>query len=123
MKRDFLIQLEAVRFFARHGVFESERISGNEFIVNLAVKYSPEAHFSPEADSLDDTICYASLFDIVKKEMDTPRNLLETVACRITDSIHQSFPQATFIECKITKSVPPIPEFNGSASVTCSLTV
>lgn len=112
----FEVCLENVRFFARHGVFEHERIDGNEFIVNLKVKYPAPDLKQIEKDSLDHTISYADLFQIVKEEMDSPKNLLETVASAIISRIKNCYPQASEIYCHITKTTPPIAGFNGSAS-------
>ena len=118
--REITIELEDVSLFARHGVFEFERKNGNDFIVNLCVKYMVTSE-AMENDNIEDTICYASLYDIVKEEMAVTRNTLESFARSIAEKISLKYRQAGFISCKITKSVPPIPEFNGMASVTYTI--
>lgn len=118
---DFEIRLEKVRFYAYHGVFDSERKAGNDFEVDLLVRYPAPDPDIILGDSLEDTVCYAGLYDIVKKEMAVASNLLETVAFRIVSGIKEKFPRVTHIECRITKTRPPIPDFNGVASVTFSL--
>lgn len=122
MAETFSIRLEDVRLFGRHGVFPEERIKGNDFSIDLRVDY--QAPDSDEAgfDQLEGTISYADLYDIVKAEMATTRNLLETVAKAIAITISERYPQADAIICKITKLYPPIPDFNGRASVTYSIT-
>lgn len=116
--REFKISLEDVTLFARHGVFDFERKNGNEFVVNLIVKYAAPDDDTIIKDSLETTVCYAALFEIIREEMSHPRNLLETVAASIASKIKENFPEVFFIECKITKLHPPIEEFNGRASVT-----
>lgn len=116
---EFEIQLENLKFFAHHGVFEHEQRDGNEFEVNLSVKYNL---FEPIADELKDTVSYATLFEIVDREMKIPRKLLETVASNIATEVKERFPFCFSIVCKITKLYPPIPQFMGKgASVICKI--
>lgn len=112
-----VIRLEDVKMFARHGVFDFERREGNNFIVNLEVRYDAPPASVMRLDNLDNTVCYASLFEIVKKEMENPRSLLETIAFSIVENIRCSFPEIFYIECRITKLNPPIPDFCGQACV------
>lgn len=119
--KEFEIRLEDVKFYAYHGVYELERQQGNDFLVNLTVKYeAPEENLISE-DSIFNTVSYVSLFEIVKEEMGVTRNLIETVASAIVNRIKESFPVCNYIECKIAKMRPPIPDFNGRASVVCRI--
>lgn len=111
----FLIQLEDCRFFAYHGLYDQERKNGNDFIVNLTLKYPV---INPEDDRMENSVSYADLYEIVREEMKIPGNLLESVATRISGRIIEKWPGTLGIEVKITKSHPPIPEFTGRASVT-----
>lgn len=115
--KTFRIELEDVKFYAYHGIFDFERRDGNDFIVNLKVEYEVDTEVKEWEDQIWSTISYAELFELVKTEMEEPRKLLETVAYRIADAIQTRFPMTTLIECKITKLNPPIPAFNGTASV------
>ena len=111
------IKLEDVRMFAHHGVYDFERRDGNDFEVNLAVRYpAPEDEVLAE-DNLFNTLSYVSLFEIVKEEMEKPRNLLETVAASIVNRIRKDFTFITYAECTISKLKAPIPGFVGKASV------
>lgn len=109
------VALRECRFFARHGVMEHERRAGNEFEVSLEVCYTPG---DPLSDSLDGTISYADLYDIVATEMLTPAMLLETVAARITESATLRWPQITSMSVTIVKITPPIAGITGRAEVT-----
>ena len=59
------ISLNNVRFRAYHGVYPEERQKGNDFVVNMQVSYVPGAG---TIISLDDTIDYAALFEIINTQ-------------------------------------------------------
>lgn len=116
--REFEIRLENVRIFAYHGVFEHERHDGNEFEINLCVRYEAPEGKTLSEDELANTISYEDLWEIIREEMAVPRNLLESVAASIAEKIRVTYSVITYVECKITKSRPPLPGFTGSSSVT-----
>ncbi len=109
------ISLHACRFFAHHGVMPQELRAGNEFEVDLQVTYIP---VNPLSDDLAGTISYADLYEIVRIEMQQPRQLLETVAASIAGRIRQLYPMVTSGAVSITKLTPPIRSFTGTATVT-----
>ena len=114
-KRSFIIRLEDVRLFGRHGVFPQEREIGNEFRVDLAVTFY--VHDPTTRDDLNSTVSYVDLFELVKKEMKNTASLMETVAVAITDRITTKYRQVEKVQLKITKLHPPIANFEGMASV------
>ena len=75
------IFLRNVRFHAFHGVLPQERQVGGDFLLTLQVGY-PFAK-AMESDDVADTLNYATLFDLAKREMDIPSQLLEHVAAPI----------------------------------------
>ena len=112
--REFTIELNKLEFFSFHGLYEEEKKVGGEFIVDLSAKYT-----SPQKSivSLDETINYAALYEIVKEEMDQPRDLLETIALSIAEKAQQKFPLIKEIEIRIEKKNPPIIGFCGNVAV------
>ena len=100
------IFLDNVRLYAFHGVVEQERRVGGWFSVSLRVHYNFER--AMETDSVDDTISYADLFEIVKREMSQPSKLLEHVAGRIAKAVRTAFPAVTTIDLWVTKENPPM---------------
>ena len=108
------ISLNNVRFRAYHGMYPEERQKGNDFVVNMQVEYLPK---SETIISLDDTIDYASLFDIINTTMQKPVDLLETLAQTIANNVHQQFPQVKIITVTVEKLNPPIDKFSGSVEV------
>jgi dihydroneopterin aldolase len=110
----FTISLNNVRFRAFHGIHPEERQKGNDFVVNLKVTYSPA---SDTVISLNDTIDYAILFDIVNSTMQRPVDLLETLTQTIANNSFKRFPQIKEVSVSVEKLNPPIDKFSGSAEV------
>jgi len=100
------ILLENIVFYANHGVFSQENAVGNVFVVNL--KIETDLNEAAESDDLSDTVSYAEVYDIVKKEMDIPSRLLEHVAKRIISHLKTTFPRIKQIEIKLSKRNPPV---------------
>ena len=114
MSTTLTIELKELQFFAHHGLYPEERITGNEFKVDLSVVYEP---LKETITHLDETINYATLFELVRDEMNRPEGLLETVVMKIAANIKTVFPQVKRINIAITKLHPPIATFAGSVGV------
>lgn len=108
------ISLKNVRFRAYHGLHPEERKKGNDFVVNMQVGFLP---VSGTILSLDDTIDYAVLFEIINATMQQPVDLLETLVQTITHNVSKQFPQVKRIDVSVEKLNPPIDKFSGSAEV------
>jgi 7,8-dihydroneopterin aldolase/epimerase/oxygenase len=108
------ISLTNLRFFAYHGLYEEEKKTGNQFDLELFVSYIPP---SGTITDISDTINYVSLYELLKKEMQQPRGLLETLAMEIADKIHHDFPMIKRIELSVVKTQPPIAQFAGKVGV------
>ena len=98
--------LRNVRFHAFHGVLPQERQVGGDFLLSLRVGYPIDK--AMESDDVADTLNYATLFDLAKREMDIPSQLLEHVAGRIVKAITTAFPEVTSIDLELTKQNPPM---------------
>ena len=109
------ICLRNVRFRAFHGVMPQERRVGGDFLVNLRVGYPLEK--AMQSDEVGDTLDYAALYAVVRKEMMQPSNLLEHVAGRIAEAIVRHFPEVTSIDLELTKQNPPMGADCDGASV------
>ena len=110
----FTISLNNVRFRAYHGIYPEERQKGNDFVVNMQVKYIPVEGI---VTSLEETIDYAALFQVVNITMQQPVDLLETLVQSIALAAHQQFPQIKEITVSVEKLNPPIDKFTGSTQV------
>ena len=112
---DGYIILRNVRFHAFHGVLAQERQVGGDFLVNLRVGY-PFGK-AMESDEVEDTLNYATLFDLVKREMNISSQLLEHVAGRIVKAIVATFPAVTSIDLEVIKQNPPMGADSDGAGV------
>lgn len=106
------VTLSDIRFYAYHGALPAEKIIGGDYLVTLTL-YFP-ASSAMESDELSDTVNYAEVYEVLKKEMDLPSKLLEHVVGRILTALGSSFPILTKADCTLTKVTPPIPSFQSS---------
>lgn len=114
------ISLDDMRFYAYHGVMEQERRVGGEYSVSLTV----EADLTDvsRTDDIADTINYAELYELVKREMATPSKLLEHVAARIGQRAIEAYERITAVTIKVTKLNPPMGADSKGAAVELNLT-
>lgn len=101
-----IIELEGMRFWAFHGCLESERKKGNLFLVDFRGEI--DLSKAAESDDLNNTVNYAAIHEIVKKEMAVPSDLLEHVAGRIVKAIAADFNEFTKFSIRISKHNPPV---------------
>lgn len=91
---------------AFHGVLPQERTVGNDYVINIKVGYPWIGATS--TDNVCDTLNYAALYELIKREMQMPSKLLEHVAGRIIEAVKAEFPAASSIHLRITKVAPPM---------------
>ena len=114
------IKLDTMKFYAYHGVLPQERTVGNHFTVTLTL-FVPLCR-AMITDDLDDTLNYAAVYEVVKREMEIPSNLIEHVGGRIMRALKTAFPQITGIDLELSKLNPPIAGEITSASIVLSET-
>lgn len=108
------VQLKNLLFTAFHGIHEEERILGNEYVVNVRVQF----HERDEViEHINDTVNYAVIFNIIKKRMNIPTPLLETIVMRAGNEIYSVYPDLKSISVSIKKMHPPIEGMQGAAEV------
>ena len=95
-----------MRFYAYHGVMEQERRVGGEYSVSLSVEV--DLMEAARTDEVADTINYAELYALVKRQMAVPSQLLEHVAARIGQHALQEFERITTLTIRVTKLNPPM---------------
>jgi len=113
----FTICIHNLQFVAFHGCFEEEKILGNKFTVNLEAETNDH-----KVESINDTVNYVHLFQIIKKHMDIPTKLLENVMQNIVKDIFTQHQAINTIDMSITKNHPPIKELNGRVCVKLKMT-
>lgn len=111
---EFTIELRNLQFYSFHGLYEEEKIAGGEFVVDVWAKFPDK---QKTLKSIEETANYATLFAIIKEEMDEPRELLETLAQSICEKIHAKYSFLHGIEIKIEKKKAPIAGMPGNVAV------
>jgi dihydroneopterin aldolase len=78
------LTVRGIRGFGRHGVYESERRDGQEFVVDVMLGVDTRA--ASGADDLTRTVHYGVVAERVKSAVESdPVDLIETLAQRIAD--------------------------------------
>ena len=110
------IELNAMKFYAYHGISVQETKVGNYFIVYIS--YVCPSEKACISDDLNDTISYADIYQVVKTEMERPSKLLEHITERISTALKKAFPQLIYLKICVSKMNPPLGGEVRSASVT-----
>ena len=109
------IIFDKMQFYAYHGVFEEENRLGQKFEVDLELHINLER--TGKSDSLEDTVNYALVYNIVKDLVTgTKKKLLESLAQSIADKLLNIYPLRE-ITVRVRKLQPPIPGHLRSVSV------
>ncbi len=114
------ISLENVRFRAHHGLYEEERLIGNDFILDVWIDADiKEATVVTEhdIDKVDKTVNYEIVYEICRFEMAKPQKLLETVVEEMIYRLKQHFTNMEMIQLKLQKLNPPLGGQVGAAVI------
>lgn len=114
------IELHGLTFHAYHGVLPEEREQGNTFVVDLLL--DADIHRAVLTDELSDTVNYAEVYAVVKREMESPSLLLEHVCGRIAVALLDAFGALQRVRVSVTKKNPPI-EGAGTCESAVALTL
>lgn len=109
----FTINLHNLQFHSFHGVHEEERILGNTFVVDVSL----DCIAGEPVTTLEQTVNYAAVYDIIRHSMQSATPLLETLVQDMINEIHAHDNRIKSISVRVEKKNPPIPEFEGSVSV------
>lgn len=107
------IHLHNLLFHAYHGIYKEEKVLGNDFEVNADITFNE----NEKVIHLKDTIDYVTIHGIIKKVMDIPTPLLETVVQKMTEEIKIFDERITSAKVNIKKLNPAITNFNGTVGV------
>ncbi len=100
-------------------MLQQERVIGNDYLVSVSVTCS--LGNAVKSDSVDDTINYAAVYELVKEEMAVPSNLVEHVAGRIAQRVLDRFSLADDVTVEVVKVNPPTGAACDGAGVELSL--
>ena len=110
-----LITVEGIRVFAYHGHLPEEAKLGGHFIVNVWV--TADTSKVEKTDNLNNTVDYARIIDIVKKQMAIRSDMIEHPARRIVDAI-LPIQKVQKVKVEVEKINPPIDATFDKISVT-----
>ncbi len=110
----YTIHLHQLSFFSFHGLHEEEKILGNYFEVSLDITMLNDIL----VQSIDDTVNYAEVYEIVKYKMNKPTLLLEVLAADMATAIYAFNNRINKISITIKKVTPPLKNFSGQVGVT-----
>jgi dihydroneopterin aldolase len=100
----FEVRVNGLRFRGPHGVFESERGSGNEFLATITATVDGTADTT---DSLSDTVDYSALADMLLSVSGSrPFATVEGLAGAFVDSALRAFPAIQSLEIVLDKLSP-----------------
>ena len=101
------IAIRGLRVFAHHGVLESERTGGQNFLIDVTVHLDTRA--AAAADDLTRTLDYGDLALAVHQRVSEEHwNLIERVAQRVAELALEN-PAAERVEVTVRKPEAPIP--------------
>lgn len=114
------ITITGIQGFGYHGLFESEKRDGQNFIVDIQVEVDLDK--AGVSDQLEASLDYNALAVLVHEEIiGLPVNLIEALAHRIGEKILKSFKQVEGIKVTVHKPQAPIEVSFSDVSVTIEL--
>lgn len=114
---ELIINVDGIKIWGKHGVFASESIAGNWFMVDISVKAMiPQEEI--KTDKLSATCDYVKMHEIATKVMKNPVQLLEKLALEIAEQIKKSDERIIETAVKVSKLQPPL---NGEVKSTSVL--
>ena len=100
------IALRGLAVRGHHGVFDSERVDGQEFVIDVVLEVDTSA--AAHSDELTDTVDYGALASTIAALVaGPPVNLLETLADRIAHACLDDVRVAS-VEVSVHKPHAPI---------------
>lgn len=99
------VSIRGAEFFAYHGYYPEERLSGHLFIVDVSITLKS---FDSSDDNIYDTVNYESIYKIAHEEMSLTQKLIETVALKIINRCKDEHDNVQGVKVKIEKVAPQL---------------
>ena len=100
------IEVNGIKLYAFHGCLVEEGLIGGNYVVDVSLK--TDFQLAAETDTLENTIDYVIVNQIVKEEMAIRSKLIEHVGHRILVRLKNTLNNMHAVKIKITKICPPI---------------
>ena len=115
------LTLRGMRFEARHGVLDDEKVTPQPFEVDVVLGADLSA--AAERDELGATVDYAALFDLVRAIVEgPPRDLVEALAGSIAAAVLAATDPALVDEVEVRVRKPKAPIEGAFETVEVALT-
>lgn len=103
-KASLKIALEGVKFFAHHGYYEEERLTGQEFILDVYV--TVRQGFDLSKDEIQETINYEGIYKLCAEVMSQTKELLESVVYNLNEKLKEKYgEQLEKVSIRLSKHV------------------
>ena len=99
-----LLSLNGLKFNSKIGVYDFEKLNGNEFIINISMNIDNN-NFD---DDIKKALDYELVYGIIELVMNKSFNLIETAAYEILKNIYLEFDQISSCAIEIIKLKPKI---------------
>ena len=114
-----LIEIKGIKSFGFHGVFESEKVTGQDFYVDVVLEV--DLTRASVSDDVSDTINYAEVTDLVVAQITgDPVSLIEKLAGNIADRIKASHQKIQRVTVTVHKPKAPVSAEVADIAVTVS---
>lgn len=100
------IEVNGIKLYAFHGCLLEEGLIGGNYLVDISL--TTDFQLAAETDTLENTIDYVIVNQIVKEEMAIRSKLIEHVGHRILIRLKNTLNNMHAVKIKITKICPPI---------------
>ena len=100
------IKVSGIKLYAYHGCMPEEKIIGGWYEVDVEIEADINAAII--SDKLSDTVDYALVNEIVRREMNIRSKLVEHVAGRIAIALLKEIPLIEEVKVKVSKVNPPV---------------
>ena len=101
-----VIAIEGMVFHAPVGVYPAEKLLGND--LEVSVKLALQASGTAQEDDLSCTVDYEAIYELVRKIIAEPANLLETAVSGIIAAIFLEYPTVSKVKVRVAKLHPPL---------------
>jgi dihydroneopterin aldolase len=111
------ITIKGIKAHGKHGVFEHEKIDGQDFVVDATLKVDLKE--AAHSDDLSKSVNYDEVSVLIHETIQGPSvNLIETLAERIGDAILNKFKSVKEVEVTVHKPSAPVSVPFGDVAVT-----
>lgn len=117
--KEIKIELRAMKFYASHGCYATEKRVGGRF--EVLVSYIYDGAQVIQSDDVAMSVNYLDVFDEVRSQMAIASNTIEHVAARICRALLGRCPSMLRVEVTVTKITPPLGGDIGGVSATLSM--